>query len=467
MAESKKMKISLPSMVLFAVCSIMVLYTLSLSASFGLSGIGAWFVVILLFFIPNGLICAELGSTWVSDGGIYLFAKRAFGEFIASQVSWLYWVNVVFFLPAVCVTFAGNLNSFFFPNMSTYVQMAIVIGLIWFTVILGIVNLSYTQKISQYGGIVIVALMAIMFTLGILYGFKNGFANNFSLSSFKPTFSGVMQFGPLIVFNLLGFELLSSIATKMDNPSKNVPKFILISGFLVAIFYILGSLSILSVIPVAEINTVTAITDSFSMLTTGVLGKNFAFLGTIMTLAVLYCLLASAIAWLMGANHVMVATGLDQKSKILGHVHPKYGTPDYAYYIVGIFGTIYTILNYLGGSGVQSIFWVIFAFSSIMYMIPYLVMFLSVIKLRYVESEIDRPYKIPGGKAGVWICGILAEIGMIITIVSFSFPPEGTENVFMYELTMWGGLIATMAIGVFLTISANKKKKKLELKDAA
>lgn len=456
----KTKKISLISMIFFGLCSVLVLYTVPASASKGLSGIGVWFIILPLFLIPSCLVISELGSTWSGNGGIYLWTKSAFGDFIASQVSWLYWANTLFTNPLSSVTLIGVTCSYFLPNASKTTQMFLVIGFLWFIAAIGIVNSGVTQKLASYGGTVIVLVLTVLSIGGLLYGSKFGFANPVTLEKIKPTMSMFISFGPVIIFNVLGLELLSSIASKMDNPAKNVPKFIIITGLLVAIFYILGSLAILSVIPVSKVNSVSGMIDASTIMVAKLLGTKFSFLATIIVIAFIYAMVASGIGWALGTSNVIASTGLDQQSKILGHYNKKYGTPDYAYIITAVFGTIYVAFNYMGGSNIQSIFWVIFSFSSMIFLAPYLFMYPAVIKLRYKEPNVERPYKIPGGIIGTWICGLLPTIGIVFAIICFALPPAGTKNVLVYELKMWGGFAVVILFGVALYLKNLKKAKK-------
>jgi amino acid transporter len=452
----KEKKIKLSSMVFFGLCAVLVLYTIAVSASKGFAGVTIWAIMIPLFLIPNSLIVAELGAGWPENGGIYVWTKRAFGGFIGSQVSWLYWANTLFSGPLGVVSIAGIFCAYFLPGTMNITQMFMVIGIIWFINILGIIDSQVTQKVVSYGGTVLVAILVLFSIGGLVYAAKFGFANELSIASFTPDLRLFLTFAPVVVFNVLGLELLSSVATRMDKPEKNVPKAILITGFILSALYILGSIAVLAVIPQGEINTVSGVSDAITIIIQSLFGEKFAFLSTIIVVAILYNMLSTGIGLALGTSYVISTTGLDSQSKILGHYNKKYGTPDYAYIINGVVATIYVLLTYLGGDSLQSIFWVIFSFASMVFLTPYLAMFPAVIKLRYSEADHVRPYKIPGGMIGVWICGILATLGILGAIIGFAIPPEGTENVLAYEAKMWGGYVVILLIGVALYFNGKR-----------
>ena len=66
-------------MTLLTVCAILIVDQLAASAAVGVQSIFCWLLTLLFFFVPYGLITAELGSTYPQEGGIYAWARRAFG----------------------------------------------------------------------------------------------------------------------------------------------------------------------------------------------------------------------------------------------------------------------------------------------------------------------------------------------------------------------------------------------------
>ncbi|QAT42774.1 APC family permease [Aminipila luticellarii] len=458
--ESKK--ISLLSMIMFGICSLVVLYTWSASAARGTHGLGVWIIMAFAFLIPNCLTVSELGSTYVEDGGISLWVTKAFGPVPGSVVGWFYWVNYVFGLPLVFITIMGNLQAFFFPNLSSLAQMAGTIGLIWFTVIVGICNSGLTQKICAFGGNVVAGILAVIVALAVIFCIKNGgTATHFTLSGIIPSWSMFVDFAPVVVFNLLGFELISSVASQCDNPQKNVPKFTTITGIIVGLAYVMATVAIMAIIPESQVDSVNGIVDAVQIAAVSIGGEALGkVLTSLIVIAIVYGLAASGIAWAFGTSAVISSAGLGEKSAILGHKNKKYGTPDYAYLIMGIFGTAYTVLSFAGGDSINAIYDFIFCFSSMLFMTPYVFMYPSLIRLRKIDPDRERPYKVPGGNIGVWVCGLLPTISVIFAIVGLSLPAEGVANPGMQLLKSWGGFAVITLIGILLHYNGERKAKK-------
>jgi len=223
-------------MTLFSICAIIVLDTLAASASIGASSVSWYIITLVLFFIPYGLITAELGSTYPEQGGIYVWVRRAFGEKWAARTTWYYWINVALWMPSVYVLFAGVFAQLFFPEMS--LTWIIVIGIVmtWITVLVGIITLEIGKWVPNVGAIVKAVIIMVLGIGGVIFALRNGVANDMSFTAMLPTWDAGLAFLPVIVYNFLGFELMSGAGEEMKNPGRDVPKAIITAGVLIAFF---------------------------------------------------------------------------------------------------------------------------------------------------------------------------------------------------------------------------------------
>src|SRR6185436_7358977 len=121
-------------MALFTICAILFLDQLTAAASMGVQSIFWWLLTLVLFFIPYGLITAELGSTYPEEGGIYAWVRRAFGPAWAGRAAWLWWVSVAVWLPSVCILLAVIFSDVFAPEMGQGAKVLMIIALVWLTV---------------------------------------------------------------------------------------------------------------------------------------------------------------------------------------------------------------------------------------------------------------------------------------------------------------------------------------------
>lgn len=441
MGEETK-QVSLWKMILFTICSILVLDTFVAPAIIGVSSITIWVITAIFFFFPYGLISAELGSAYPDDGGIVSWVKRAYGDKSAVMVGWFYWVNVAFWMPAVFVAFSGWFSYAFAPDAPNWVLAAIAIAMCWLVVWIGVRGVDLSVAVTNVAAVCKVAVLLIFGILGIVYGLKNGFANDFSLKNFIPSFDNTLVYAPTIVYNLLGFELIASIGSNIKNPEKNVPKMTIFAGVCIAALYIFGTFGILAAVPAAQVDTVDGFFFALQELCS-VFGPAQKPVFSVIILVAMATLVSNMVAWSMGANETLDATELDKRSKLLAHKNKKHGTNDYAYFIMGALATVLIVLNFSLSGNANDVFWNIFAFSSVVFMLPYLWMFPAAWKLRKTDAETPRPYKVPGGKGGLLISVVLCEMVILISLFFLFYQPFD----FLYHGMLILGTLITALIG--------------------
>ncbi len=441
-----KKKVNLFKMITFTVCGIIVLDTFVVPAVMGVSSITIWAITAIFFFIPYGLINAELGAAYPEDGGIFVWVKRAFGELQATLVGWFYWVNVAFWMPAVFIAFSTWFGYAFIPDMSLLMSGAIAIVMCWVIVFIGIRGVELSVAVTNIAAICKVAVLVIFGLLGVIYLVQNGANNDFSVASFVPDFN-LVTFGFIsaIVYNLLGFELISSIASEIDEPEKNIPKMTIMAGVIIAVLYIVGTFGVLVALPTEIIDPLNGFQLALEELTT-VFGSFSDIAFKIIMVVTLFTLVANMISWSMGGVEVLDAADFSKNSKILGTRHKKYDTPYGSYILMGIISTLLIVMNFSLSGDANDAFWTILAFSFVIFLLPYLWLFPAAIKLRYQDAD-NRPYKVPGGTVGLWISAILGFFFIALSVVLLFYTGEFDA---LYHGTLIIGTLITTVIGFML-----------------
>lgn len=449
-------KVSLTKTVLFTVCSILVLDSFVAPTIIGVSSITIWIISAIFFFLPYGLMSAELGSTYPDDGGIVSWVQRAFGEFWGVMEGWMYWINVAFWMPAVFTAFSGWLVLAIWPDMPVFLQAAIAIAMCWVIVYIGVKGIDLSVEVASIMAYLKMGILVLLGVLGIVYGIKNGFANDFSFENWIPTFSDIINpqdggYFAVIVYNLLGFELIGSIGSQIEDAKHTVPKMTIIAGIAIVAIYCFGSFGVLAAIPADSIDEVDGFVYALKELCT-VFGPLANIVFYIVIFGAILTLVANMITWTLGGNESFMAADLDKRSKFLGHRHPKYGTADNLYYVMGVISSLLLVLNYTLSGDANEVFWTIFAFSSIVFMLCYLLMFPAALKLKFTDNT-PRVYEVPGGKAGMVIIFILCMFSVgIATFSLLDLDPSG------YGFWMqWIGLILTFGVGIYLYFAGKKK----------
>ena len=154
----------------------------------------------------------------------------------------------------------------------------------------------------------------------------------------------------------------------------------------------------------------------------------------------------------------MGSTGLDRSAPgLFGHANRRFFTPDYAFVLMGVLATALTVVNYTFFATKESVFWSIFALSSIVFLLPYLLMFPSVIMLRTKQPDTPRSYTAPGHRPGVWLSVVFTMAGVMLAIVLFfHLVRTGTHKV-TYWIVTGGGTVLSMLVGWWLARRAESR----------
>jgi len=434
-------------MTLFTVCAILIVDQLAASAAIGVQSIFWWLMTLALFFIPYGLITAELGSAYPQEGGIYAWVRRAFGPRWAGRTAWLWWVNVAFWMPSVYILFAGVLAELVAPQMSLPIKILVTLGLTWLTVGINIVALDVGKWVPNLGAVFKAVIMLAIGLGGIAYALRHGVANVFTLDTLRPSWGASLAFLPVILYNFLGFELMSGAGEEMENPGRDVPLAITLSGLLIAFFYIFATAGMLLALPVGEIGLIKGLTDTFRRLFGE--GAGGQAMVAVLGFMALYTFVANMVTWTLGANRSAAeAAERGDLPAIFAKLHPTYKTPASAAVLGGVIATAVLILYGLLATSAEDFFWTTFAFSSVVFLLPYFLLFAAFLRLRKTDPDTPRPYRVPGGDLGAIAFSLVCMAFILQALVFFIYKPGAFEA--RYALAVAGGAVATVIVGEVL-----------------
>ena len=132
-------------MLFFLICTLVGVDTLGAVASNGPEGFTWLIVLAVFFFVPYALLTAELGAAFTDEGGCYVWTKLAWGRFVASINSVLYWLsNPVWMGGLLCITAVTTFNTFF-GDLGNVGQYLFSLAFIWFGVWAAILSFGDRQ----------------------------------------------------------------------------------------------------------------------------------------------------------------------------------------------------------------------------------------------------------------------------------------------------------------------------------
>jgi glutamate:GABA antiporter len=408
---------------LFIISAILVADQLTASASIGVASVGWWVVTIVLFFIPSALIVAELGTAYPYQGGIYDWVNRAFGRRWAARTTYWYWVNVALWMPSVYLLFTGVLTGLVWTNASVFDQSLVAIALSWITVLVGMQTLRVGKSVTGSGAVVKAAIILVIGIGGAVLAARHGSANSFTLHGMLPNFGVTKLYLPVLVYQLLGFELVSSLSGEIKNPRRDITRGILSAGLLISALYVLGTVGILLVLPLKTIGLTAGLAQTFK----AIFGASSP-LPWVLGVAVMAAYFANMVTWTLGANKSAVeAASAGELPKLFGS-ETRRGTPLWAYLLTGIVSTVVLLVAGIFIKNQNSLYYAVFAASSVIFLLPYLLMFPAVIRLRRIDPGRERPFRVPGGAVGLWTCVVLATAACAVSLVLFVWTPGASVD---------------------------------------
>lgn len=245
---------------------------LAVAAAIGASSILFWLLGTIFLAIPLAFACAKLSRAYPEEGGIYAWTRRTLGERHGFVVAWLYFINNVFYYPAVLIFLAANFAYFIgkpaLANNNTFV-CCVVLAFFWAIIFVSIFGLKINKLLTEFGGLigsVIPALLII--SLGFfLFVSTHHSATIFNLSTLLPSEAITKSLSNLtmIMFAITGIEIIPTFANKVENPKRNLYAGLLIGTAVLVVFYIVGTIALNVILNPHEIQKTSGLMFAFHL----------------------------------------------------------------------------------------------------------------------------------------------------------------------------------------------------------
>ncbi len=408
-------------MLFFTLCALVGLDTLGQVSGFGAQTF-AWLVILAVAFVlPYALLMSELGSAFTQEGGPYEWMKLSFNRFWAGLGSVLYWVTNPLWVGgslAFIATDAWSNNFHTIGTGFTFGNIAFKTVFIWVSIIVAIASLQRGKWIPNVGAIVRMGVLAFFSITVLIYGIKHG-VHGFSAGDFKPS-SLVVFFGlvPLLLFNYVGFELQNGAAEEMQNPQHDVPVTVLQSAVLGVLAYSIPVFGILAVLPATAVTGIGGFLDAVHT-TFGVYGHTMGnVLTDAMVLGFIFALVTSGSVWMMGSDRILAVAAYDGAFPgYFGRFHPRLGTPVRVNVMSGIASTVFmlsAVWLLSGGASAANQFTIVLYLATSTTLLSYLLIFPCGVIMRRKFADVHRPYRVPFGEAGMWVCASVCVVWMVL-----------------------------------------------------
>ncbi len=437
-----------------------------ITAEYGFASIFYLLLAALVFFLPLSLVSAELATGWPQTGGVFVWVKEAFGEKVGFLAIWLQWIENVIWYPTILSFIAATLAYLFKPELAgnTIYTLAVVLISFWGATLLNLMGMQASSLISSIGvifGSFIPGILII--TLGLFWFFHgNPLEISLDWQHAIPNITSIdsMVFFTGVILSFCGMEMSAAHARDVKNPQRNYPRAILLSVVIILSMSVLGVLSIASVVPQKEISLVAGSMQAFVYFFAK---YNLAWLTPYIAALVAIGAFGSISTWIVGPTKGLLAAARNGDLPPVFRAINRKAVPVNLLILQAIIVTFLSLV-FVCMPSVSSAFWILTVIVAQLYLIMYILLFASAIKLRYTKPNIQRSYLVPGGKLGIWFIGGLGILSSFFAIAIGFFPPSQIETgslLFYESFLIVGILIGCLAPSLILCFQKPNWKKLL------
>ncbi len=339
-----------------------------------------WLGAIVFYYLPQAAVVIFLARLMPLEGGLYQWASIALGRFAGFMVGWNLWAYAILVAAGFGVTIANNAayvlggSGAALANVWWYTPIVstLVLLLVTMVAVLGLGVGRWVQDVGGAGHVLTFAALLIVPFVALAHGRPVAYR---PLDISAPTFTpySLNIFGKMGLGALSGFEYVAIMAGETRSASRNITRSVLVAAPLIALMFILGTDSVIALVPRDRIDLVSPIPQTLSV--------GFAGTGAVQ-------LIAPALILLLLLRHMgvvtMVFNGNTRLPLVAGwdnllpswftRLHPKFRTPVNSILFVSAITIAFSLAGQIG-VGVQEAFQLLENAAGILYAFTYLGLF--------------------------------------------------------------------------------------------
>jgi amino acid transporter len=449
-------ELGLTDLVLTQVLFIVGLPWIGVAAKQGPSHVVLWLLAMLFFYLPSAVVVIYLNRIMPLEGGLYQWAKLGFNELLGFLVAWNLWLFAILNTSEIGLQVTQYLRYILGPGSEGLtgnkafiglVSLLLIGALVWLTT----VGLGVGKWVHKAGG----ALMLATFFAILILPWLN--LAHGSLPAYHPL-RVEMPVLSLMSLNLLGkmgfgalggFEYVAIHSGECRDPVRAVSRSVALAAPVIAGMFILGTSSVLALIPQDRIDLIAPIPQ---VLSEGFRALNLVVpIASITILALLGIRLAQSSVMFGGNTRLPMVAGWDRLlPEWFTRLHARYRTPVNSILFVGA-ATLALGLVGLIGVGKQEAFQLLWNASGVFYALTYLAMF--AIPLFGLRGLQPRP--------PLWL-RVCALSGLLMTLlyVALSIVPIiEVESRAMFAVKIAGLTVLTNLLGLGVYLAAGRRRR--------
>jgi amino acid transporter len=448
-------------LVFFYVTAVLGMRWVATAAAAGPSALLIWVLAALCLFVPLAFTVIELSSRYPDEGGIYVWTKRAFGDFGGFMTGWTYWGANLTYLPGL-LYFTASTALYMFGSRYAHLQdspayfiAVAMVGLV-IAAAMNIVGLEVGKWLSAAGAVGAWIAMLLLIGMGFIAWTRSGSATPITGRSLLPT-TGLrdMVFWSTIAFAFTGLEAGSFMGEEIVEPRRTISRAVLIAGVSIAAIYILGTLAILLSLPQAEITGLGGIMDAITATGARI---GLTSLAPIAAVLIVLSTLGGVSVWLAAPARLPFVAGIDRYlPSAFGRLHPRYGTPHVALLMQAGVAACCAVLGQAGETPKHA-YEILVSLGVVAFFLPYIAMFAAMIRLQR-EPAGPGVVQPPGGRPTSIVLGWTGLATSVAAVVLACVPPPGEVDGRRYVIKVVGLSGLLVASGVLAWVIGTARRR--------
>jgi amino acid transporter len=264
-AHALRRPLGLGDLVLAQILNVVGSTWIGIAAALGRAQALTWIAAMLLFYLPTGAVVIYLNREMPLEGGIYRWAKEAFGDLVGFIVAWNVWfyaaavvATVLFAVPSELAYMIGPSASWLPENhLASLSLLAAILAVITAMTLLGLELGKWIHNIGSISLLVVYAALVLL----PLWGLYRGMPIHWAPLALHPpprSLYSLALFGQMIL-GLSGLEYVAIFAGESRSPARSIGQSVLLATPVICAMFILGTASVVAFAGNAKINFIAPI----------------------------------------------------------------------------------------------------------------------------------------------------------------------------------------------------------------
>lgn len=409
-------QLALRDLVLTQILTVVGSSWVGIAAGLGRAQAVVWIAAMLLFYLPMAVAVYMLNREMPLEGGLYVWARTAFGDGIGFMTAWNIWAYGLCVMATILFQIPSELAYMLGPgfawipesHIAVFTLLLVIVIALAFSAVRGLALGKWIHNVSGIAMLTVFALLILTPLWALLHHEPIHYAA-LSMHLPHPDLVSLALIGQMFGA-LSGLEYVAILAGETRSPTRDIGRSVVISSPVIVAMFILGTGSVVAfheMHPALAINYIAPIPQTLRI----ALGNTNGFAGAVAGIAILLLqirILGAASFIFTGVTRLPMTAGWDHLiPEWFSRLHPRYHTPTNSIWFGAAVIAALLVFGSLGVKAAEA-FQVLNNASSELYSLAYLVMF----AIPLIGSQALRQ-RLPGWVA--WISGV----GFLATAFTF------------------------------------------------